>query len=185
MLFAFADFNLTFTALGLPVAAFNGMGTYVAPTDTANPVPDFTDWLDPVLVDFANSSTGLRLHGLSTGLVMQNFTMPMGNQLTYRNMPGRDNPFITSRRTKGQITIEATTVAAKDWITQIKNNTVGAFAMQHGTVAGKIIDLSMHSMQLNGLAYEESDGIMMAQLQYTARPGADTGGNDEIIIVAR
>ncbi len=106
----------------------------------------------------------------------------VANEVVYRNLIGGESVFITDRKPSGNASMEIDTVAAKDWWTTIKNNTLGALAITHGTVAGNIIEIDAPKVQLTDPSYSDSDGIAMLGTKLSFQPDA---GNDELVITVK
>jgi len=91
---------------------------------------------------------------------------------------------ITDRKPVGNVSIEATSVAAKDWWTAAKNASYGVFGVKHGQTAGNIVGITGRNIQLKQPKYSDSDGVVMfdAGLSFTPYGAA---GNDEIRICSK
>ena len=113
------------------IETFAGRGTLA---DDTPPTPDFTGWQTPLGPNALNTAT-VQLHGID--LCMESISIDLANQLVFRDLPGCDpKALITDRKPTGSVSFEATTVAAKDWWTISKNNTLGALQLIHGTADG-------------------------------------------------
>jgi len=166
---------------GIPKLSFTFTGTYTTPTDTAMPTAVFTSWQQPLTVNNTNTS-GLVLAGYA-GAIMSDFNLDMGNQVTYRSLVGgTQSVLITDRKAQGDITVEATTVAAKDWWTASQNAVLSGFTLAHGTTAGNIVQLSAPQLQIVKPTYEDKDGVAMLKASLYAVPLTQ---NDEVWISAR
>jgi hypothetical protein len=168
------------TADGIPVARFNFVGLYVAPSDVAVPTTVLTAWQQPLPV--TKLATVPSLHSVAT--VLQSLSIDAGNAVVFRSLPGMalESVLLTDRKSAGSVTIEATTVAAKNWWASIKANTLGTLAVRHGTTAGNRVVLSSPSAQLTTPAYQDSQGIAMMQSGLVLIP--TSAGNDELCICA-
>ena len=167
---------------GIPTLDFQFTGIYVPPTDTAQPTPvTYSTFQQPVAVNNSNT-TGLVLASYA-GAMLSDFSMDFKNSVTYRSLVGGSQSVVlTDRKPEGSLTLEATTVAAKDWWTMAANATTAPFAVTHGTVSGNIVDLSAALMQLTKPSYEDKDGIAMLKFGALAVP---TSGNDDFFIGLR
>lgn len=167
-------------AKGIPVYKFKFTGLYSAVTDTAQPAVTLTAWQQPVPVNGVN--TAGRLHGYA-GAVLSQLSVDMANSVVFRSLVGAESVLITDRKPAGQITMEAVSVAAKDWWTSIKNAVTGALSITHGTVAGNIVKIDAPAAQLIKPTYQDMDGVQMLQVGMVYVPGAN--GNDEVTITVK
>ncbi len=166
---------------GIPKLSFSFTGTYTTPTDTAMPTAVFTSWQQPLTVNNTNT-TGLVLAGYA-GAVMSDFNLDIGNSVTYRSLVGgAQSVVLTDRKAAGDITVEATTVAAKDWWTASQNATLSGFTLAHGTTAGNTVQMSCPQLQIVKPTYEDKDGVAMLKASLFAVPLSQ---NDEVWISAR
>ncbi|MCC7413317.1 MAG: hypothetical protein IT495_17005 [Gammaproteobacteria bacterium] len=180
MLGARGSVALSLTRGALPVLRFRFMGVYVAVADAALPTVTLTAWQQPVPVDNVHT-TGLRLHGLATAVLAQ-FELDVANALTFRSLPGgTEQVLLTDRRPAGSAQIEATTVADKDWWTNITNATTGALALTQGTVAGNIVRVDAPAIELIEPRYDDLDGVQMLAANTVCVPVA---GDDELVLSA-
>ena len=165
-------------AKAIPVFKFKFMGLYSAVTDTVAPTVVFSAWIKPVPVNGVNTS-GLRLHGYSTG-VLSAMSIDMANSVVFRSLVGAESVLITDRKPVGNITLEAGTVAAKDWWSDVKNATTGPLSITHGTVVGNKVIIGAPGVQLLKPVYQDLNGVQMLQMGMALVPGSS--GNDELTI---
>ena len=90
----------------------------------------------------------------------------------------------TDRKPQGNVSIEATTIAEKDWWTIAKNATFSTFAIKHGQTAGNIVGVTGRNVQLTEPKYSDSDGVVMMDFGISFTPYG-TAGNDEIRICTK
>jgi len=165
----------------VPVFRFRFMGLWSAVTDTALPTTDYSGWQTPVAVNRDNTN-GLRVLGFTAGALSE-LSVDVANELVFRSLIGAtEQVLITDRKPAGNLTMEATTVAAKDWETAIKDISTGAFSVQHGQTAGNIVKIDAPKVQLLSPSFSDQDGILMMQANMTVSPVA---GNDELVISVR
>lgn len=181
MLGARGNVEFDFTSRQLPKMKFAFQGIYVAVADGTPPTPTYTAWKTPKAVNGANV-TGVSLHGY-TGAVIEALTCNMNNAVVFRSLIGAELVHITDRKPAGQIKIEATDVATKDWWTIAKNAQTGALAFQIGTTAGAICKIDAPAVQLQPPEYEDSDGIQMLTMGLAFVPGSS--GNDEFKLTVK
>jgi hypothetical protein len=87
---------------------------------------------------------------------------------------------ITDRKPEGEVTIEAPTIAAKNYFSAASTQTSDEFSWVHGTTAGNIVTFTAPTCNLGSPEYEDSDGIIMLKLPFMPQPTA--AGNDEFTI---
>jgi hypothetical protein len=169
----------TLTVKQIPVLKFSFTGIYNAVTDTAAPAPTYTAFQTPVPVTNTNT-TAFRLHG--TAAVLSELSIDAQVSTIHRTLVnGAESVLVTDREPQGQVTIEAETVAFRNWWTLTQNATLGAMQIIHGTAtSGQRVVLSSPRVQLTKPAYNEQDGIQMLQMGLQFVPS--TVGNDELAI---
>lgn len=172
--------NIAFSldARGIPKARCSFRGRYVPVVDAAALVPVYTAFKKPVPVN--NQNTTVSLHGYAA--VVETLQIDMKNEYPYRNLIGFDGVTINDRKPDGSISLEMTTVAAKDWFASIAGATTGALQIVHGTVAGNIIQIDAPAVQLVSPRFADSQGIQMLQANLLFMP---VSGNDEITITVK
>jgi hypothetical protein len=168
------------SAKTIPVMRFTFTGILGSITDAALPTAVYTGWIKPVGVNTVNT-TALSIQGFS-GAILETLTIDMNNEVTHRQLVGSESVIITNRRVAGAISIEATTVAAKDWWTNIKDAVVAAFSITHGPATNRVI-IAGPSMQITNPKYRDSDGIAHLDVETLYVPSTSTG-NDEITVTA-
>ena len=162
----------------LPVIKFTLTGIYNTVTDTAAPTPTYTIFQTPLPVTNVNT-TPFTLHGYSA--VMSEMSLDQSANIVHRTLVGgSEQVLFTGRQPQGSITIEATTVAAKDWWTIAKNSTTGSLSITHGINAGNKVTIAAPNVQLTKPTYTDLDGIEMLQMGMNFIPGSS--GNDEYTI---
>jgi hypothetical protein len=170
-------FTLQLSAGGIPSIKFTFTGSFSTPTDTANPAGSvFTAFKQPLGINKINSPT-FTLHG--TAFKAQSLDVDIGNQVLYRNLIGYEAILITDRSPSGSCSFETESVATKDWYTIIKNGTLGALQLVHGTVAGLIVQIDAPKVQLVDPQFSDSDGVSMFDTSLQFLPNT---GNDELVL---
>jgi hypothetical protein len=166
------------SAQGIPMWSFTLTGLYGTPTDVAIPAVTLTQYAAPLAINNANTS-GININGY-TAAVLSDFSIDVANQVVFRSLPGTpEYVTITDAKPTGSLTFEATTVAAKDWWTLMKNATLGPFSMTHGTAAGNKIKIDAPAQQLSAPSYGDKDGITMLTTKTKLVP---VNGSDELTI---
>tara|TARA_R110000868_G_scaffold408935_2_gene693316 strand:+ start:13191 stop:14120 length:930 start_codon:yes stop_codon:yes gene_type:complete len=158
-------------------ATFRILGRFAAPTDTAAPTVDYTAWIDPVVVNFANTSTFSI--GAVTTLGLESYSLDMRTNVVARDLPNSRDIKSVARDPGGSVTVEADTLATFNPIALARAGTKTTMALHHGTVAGNIIQITKPKIQLQAPTPGNRDNVMNWQLPYKALPDA---GNDEVII---
>lgn len=165
----------------IPVFKFTFLGLYNAVTDVALPAPTYTAFQTPLTVTNLNT-TPFTLHGYSA--VLSDLQIDLSNQLVHRTLVGgTESVLITDREPQGNITVEATTVAAKDWWNLAKTVALGGLDITHGTTAGNKVQVVSTRVQLTKPTYQDMDGVAMLQMGTNFVPS--TAGNDELSIVVK
>lgn len=174
------SFDLSAKALPKIKWTFTGLMGTIA--DAALPSADFSSWQTPVTVSTANT-TDINLLGY-TGAVVQKLDFDIANTVTYRQLIGAESVLITDRKPAGNVSIEAVSVATKDWWTLAKNATYGVFSVKHGQTAGNIVGVTAPNVQLTNPKYSDSDGVAMMDFGMAFTPKG-AAGNDEIRICVK
>lgn len=177
--FAMGSVALSLDANKIPKFKFSYRGLFLPVTDTTDWAPVYTGFVKPLGVTPANSQ--LTLHGLAA--VVDKLQLDMKNEVQYRSLYNFEGVQIGNRAPDGSISLEMTTVAAKDWLNTIGQAGTGALAVVHGTTAGNIVQVDAPNLQLLQPKYENNQGILMLAANVQANPG--TSGNDELVITVR
>ena len=160
----------------IPVLQFELTGIYNTPTDTAQPAVTYADQAIPLLFRDGNT-TGFSFLGYSGCLMNVDFNM--ANNIVYRELVGcTKQVLITDRQPTGTVTIEAPTIAQKNYFTDALNSTLGSLTFTHGIAAGNRMVFTAAQSNLTQPTYSDSDGIHMLNLPYVATP--TTAGNNEV-----
>ena len=178
MLGCVGSVSMQLNARGIPMLSFKFTGLYSATTDTSLPSDsDYSAFLAPLAVNKVNT-TAFTLHGVAS-TPFDTFSIDAGNNVVYRNMPNLEEVLITDRKVSGSITIPQTSVATKGWHALVKNGTLDALSMTHGSVAGNIFTISGPKVQLTDIKENDKDGVAMYTFGLDFQPNA---GNDELSI---
>ncbi len=164
----------------IPVLQFDFMGLYIAPADVALPVPTLTAFQKPLAVNNVNT-TPVTLHGFAGKFA--EMSLDLGNQNVYRNLVGSESNRFIDRDSTMTVKMEEELVAAFDPWTKIRNGTLGAFSVQHGTVAGNIVVIAAPNVQLVQPATAPDQQIGMLTLKGLLTPSS--AGNDEWSITVK
>lgn len=171
--------RLMIKANDIPKIAFEFIGLDTGATDTALvSSPVFTGFKTPLAANKVNTPT-FSLFGASS-LALESFELNLGVVNEQVSRIGSEQVLNTDRKAVGSIMIEMTTVAVKDWLSQVKNGTLGALNLVHGTVAGSIVTIAGANLQLTSPQFSSIQGIQM--VQFTTKFMPSNSGNDEFSI---
>lgn len=169
--------SINLEAQAIPTFKFSFTGLWHAASDVTPGSPVFTDYKTPVVVNNVNT-TALTVAGYASA-TLKSLSLDLANNVVFRSLVGgAEQVLLTDRQPAGQISIEATTVAAKDWLTAVRSATTGAFSVTHGP-AGNRVKLDAPKVQLTDPKYSDQDGIAMLDMGIQFLPNT---GNDELVI---
>lgn len=164
----------------ITVLKFKFTGFYNPVTDAAMPTGvSYAAFMEPLAVNETNTPTW-SLHGFTGAL--DAITFDIASQVVHRNLVGSQSVNITERKPTGNVTFEMDDISVKDWFAAVINGDLGAMTIVHGSVTGKIIEITAPKVQLSDPAYSEQDGIQMMGMKAIYKPNL---GNDELIITLR
>lgn len=173
------DFTVELIARQLPKLRFSLTGLYNVPTAVGVPTPTLTAFQTPLAVEPV--VTGMVNFG-GNSVPFSSFRYTHGNRLVRQEIPGRSRVLIEQRAPSMEITVEA-----PDALNPNLFNLIGsrqAIGIQHGTVAGSIIDVSVFARILPEPRYSRGpEGQVYLTLQ--ARPEPSLAGNDDFSIRVR
>ena len=162
--------TVSMASKAIPTLKFAITGLFNQPTDAAGPTPTYTPFQVPLMVNAVNTPL---VNVQSFGAVMSAFTLEQVATVTFRNPAGGTEQVLqTNRESTGSITIEDTTVAAKDWWTAIKQSTLGGLAITHGTAAGNKVSVTAGQVQISAPQGSDEDSIQMQGLTLGFVPSA-------------
>tara|TARA_B100000242_G_scaffold155750_1_gene111332 strand:- start:4498 stop:5430 length:933 start_codon:yes stop_codon:yes gene_type:complete len=163
----------------IPTIEFTFTGIYNAPTDTALPTITYGNQATPLIFKNGNT-TSFQL--LSYAGALQSLTMDVGVSSVYRELVGGTKEvLITDRASNGTVTIEAPTLAQKDYFAAaLTDSTLGNLTFLHGTAAGNKITFTSTKVDIGDVNYGEMDGVTMLEIPYTLVPSA---ANNEMSLV--
>lgn len=178
MLGARGSVEFTVNVKNIPVMKFTFVSLYSAPVDEAAATPDFTGFQQPKVANTSNT-TAFTLFSYAGLLEQLNLNVACG--VEYRALIGEESVIISDRQPAGNIVIEATTVAQKDWFSLASAGTKGALTITHGTANGNKVTIAAPSVSIGNPSYQDSQGTQMLNIPISATPSS---GNDEIVITA-
>ena len=166
----------------IPKLNFAFQGIYVAPTDAALPTVTYGAQATPLIFKNGNT-TGFQL--LSYAGALQSVNFDAGVTTQYMELVGGTKEvLITDRNSTGSVTLEAVTVATKDYFAaSLTDTSLGNLTFTHGTAAGNIVQFASTKIDIGDVSYTELNGVVMAEIPVTACPS--TSGNDEFTLVYR
>jgi hypothetical protein len=172
------SWSMSLQAGEIPKISFEYTGLFNAPTDESQPTLTYSNQADPVVVNSANT-TPIKVHNYAACL--ESFSLSVANETPFRQLAGcTQQVMITDRKPEGEVTIEAPTIAGKNFFTAASGQTLDEFSWTHGTTAGNIVTFTAPTCNLGSPEYEDSDGIIMLKLPFMPIP--TSAGNDEFTI---
>lgn len=173
------EFSLN--ARQIPVAKFSFTGLYNGPADAAVMAGTYTSFKTPVVVNKANTPT---FSFLGYTAIAESFSLNMNNEIVYRNLINDERVLLVDRKAAGSLTIEAPTLAAKNFFTEAISGSLGNLSIVHGSTAGYIVEFAATgTVDVGAPKYGDKDGIAMMDLPYVLVP--TTAGNDEFSLIIR
>ena len=166
-------FELSAEVGAIPTINFTFTGIYNAPTDTALPTVTYGNQATPLIFKKGNT-TGFQL--LSYNGALMSISMDLGVTTVYRELVGGTKEvLITDRASNGSVTIEAPTIAQKDYFAAALTDTIATngddnIKFTHGTTAGNKVKLISSRVDIGDVAYGEADGIAMLEIPYSLVP---------------
>ncbi len=163
----------------IPTIDFSFTGVYATPTDSALPTVSYGNQATPLIFKNGNT-TNFQLYSFAGAL--SSLTLDVGNSLVYRELVGGTKEvLLTDRAATGSVTMEAPTLAQKDYFSAaLIDYTLGNLQVTHGTQAGNIVQFSSTKVDIGDVSYGEMDGVTMLEIPYTLVPS--TSG-DEMSLV--
>lgn len=169
--------SLGFNKEEIPTFKFSFTGKFVAPTDTALPAQTLTAWQRPLPVNRVNTTFSLH----SYAAIASSISLDLGNTVVFDDpINATEQVRITGRKVTGNVSLEATTLAAKNWFTTAAARTTGTISMVHGTAVANRVEITAPVVHTGVPSYSDSNGIVMLGMDLALRPTSD--GNDEIVI---
>lgn len=159
----------------IPTLQFEMTGIYNAPTDTAQPAATYSNQATPLIFKEGNTSA---FQFFSYAGCLNSVSFNLANEIIYRELIGcTKEVIITNRAPAGDVSIEAPTIATKDFFTLALGSTTGNLTFLHGTTAGNRVTFTAPQVDITQPSYTDQDGIQMLQLPYVALP--TSAGNNE------
>lgn len=161
----------------IPTFKFSMTGLYNAPSDSAAPTVDFSSFMIPQI---ANTQNTLAFSLASYSALLESMSLNLANEVQYIPLIGSETVKILDRNPAGSFVFEAPTIAAKDFFTLASSQTSSVMTLTHGSSNGYKVKLDAPSVFIGNPQYQESNGVEMLNVPYTANP--TSAGNDELTI---
>lgn len=157
----------------IPSVDFTLTGIYNPPTDTAIPAATYANQAAPLIFKAGNSGA---FSLLDYAACVQSVSIDIGNSVLYRELIGcTKEVHIVDRVTTGSTTIEATTIATKDYFTAALSDTpLGTLTFIHGNTTGNIVAFTSLYADIGDITYGDADGIQMLTIPFTCIPPSTT-----------
>lgn len=170
------NMSLEISVKTIPKFKFEFTGIYNAPSDSANPTPDVADFTIPLAANMTNT-TGFSL--LSYSGYLESLSLNLNNVVNFKDLIGVAEVEINDRKVSGSISIEAGTIAAKDWWSIVLAQTTGTLAIVHGTQNGNKVTIGCPRVMLDSPEYKDLNMAMMLSANISVLPNT---GNDELTL---
>ncbi len=175
----FGTLSIEMSENQVPFYRFELVGLYQPVTDVALPTFTTAAYVQPLLCN-AQNTAAVSIRGFAAEV--RSFSFSNSSQLEKNALMGsvRRVDFV-DRKAQGSIELRLTTVAAKDWWTDIANASVGPMSILHGTAVGnRVTFASTGGLQLVNPRFSEDRGMINLQMDCRFVPTA--AGNDEYAI---
>ena len=154
----------------IPMLMFEMEGIYMTPIDASyltfvNGV-NYSGIADPLIFNSTNTTNAkfMSQSGSEISPCLSTVEIDVGNSIVYRELVGCDKQvLITNRRSTGTVTIDAVTMATKNYFDSAVANENGVLRFTHGTVAGNRVAFIAPRVSMGAISYAENDNV----LQYT------------------
>lgn len=161
----------------IPMLMFEMEGIYVPATDSSyedfNVSVNYAGIANPVIFNNTNT-TGFAFHsasGVAVNPDMSSVEINIGNTVTYRELVGNvKEVLITDRSSTGSLTIDAVSMATKDYFAAAAANDTGVLTFTHGTTAGNRVKFSAARSNITSVSYAENDNVLQYTIPFTLLP---------------
>lgn len=159
---------------GNPVITFTFTSLFTVPVDATKPTPVFTAWKAPQAASMANTPT--YTIG-ATAFVARDYEFDLACQVEPRMLIGYEGILITGKDERVKMTVEAVPMATYNPAQVAQAGTLQALALKHGTIAGRIVEITHPTAQQLPLGdYQQQQGILEWPLSFVPQASA---GNDQ------
>jgi hypothetical protein len=173
-----ANVSVELTAQRIPRWRYRVLGLLGTISDLALPAVTLTGFQKPVIVNKAN--TTFSLHGVSPRT--ERISVDLGNQVNPDLLINWESIEIDDRQSTGSSTFRAEHMAVKDWFATARAGTLGTMAIQHGTVAGNIVEIDAPAAEIGRPTQGNTNGKATYTTPLAFIPSA---GNDELVVTVR
>ncbi len=170
---------MDFTSGQLPFFTFKFVGLYVGPAAAAAPAIDLTPFKTPLPVNDANTPT-FTLHGYQG--ILKTLTLDVGANAVHRDYPNSRSVIVSDRKGSGKTSLQAPSLADKDFFADALNVVLDELQLVHGTVAGSIVQVDAPKIQVKNPTYSDDQGVAMLDMDLVPTPNT---GDDELVITAK
>jgi hypothetical protein len=178
---AMGNFTLSGEAGKIPQFSWEFSGTYIVPSDVALVAPTYPTVNPPVFMGATLTIGGTAYNILDWELSPNNTVemRPAGNAGTF----GYLGAIITNRKPTFKATVEATTMATKNWFSTYTGGATAALNLVIGSNANNIITITAPAMQLSKPPEPtDRNGYLVYPLMFDLVRSA-AAGDDEFSIV--
>lgn len=162
--FCVGDVELSMVAGKVARLKFKFSALYMTPTDQAVPAAPTYDTTVPVVCKNLVATFD------SFAAVIRECTLKMNNKVVERadlTAPDGVRGFdISDREPDGEISVEATLLATKNFYTKFEANTVQVLSVVVGTVAGNIATITANQCLLRNIPEDSDGGILVHKLPF-------------------
>ena len=175
-------FTLSATVAEIPSLNFTLTGIYNPPTDTALSSVTYGAQATPLV--FAHGNSGA-FSLLNYAACVQEVSIDVGNNIVYRELIGCNKEVrIVDRVVSGTATIEAPTIATKDYFTAaLSDGTLSKLQFIHGNTVGNIVGFAASGIDIDSTSYGETDNIVMLSIPFTCIPSAAAPAETESLLL--
>lgn len=168
---------IAYAAKKLPVARFKFVCLYSPVTDAALPTaPDFTGF-QTVRPSIPTWTPEMAIHTYAAKVA--SVDLDQAGDIQHMVWMNAESVDAVDRKPAGKMTVEAVTIATKDYFNALRQVTLGTFGMRHGTAIGNSIVTSAPQLQISGVEETLVNGVLGFDLTTTFQPKR---GNDEYTI---
>lgn len=161
-------------AQGIPVFTYSVTGLFTTPSEQANPAVNYSAFQAPQIASNANTPT-FTIGG--SAFVLRDFEFDLANQVEPRLLIGSESILITGKNETVKATVEAVPVSTYNPFTVAQAGTLQAIVLQHGTVAGRRVQIDVPYAQQQRLgSYGNAQDILEWPLAFSPQPSS---GNDQ------
>lgn len=169
--------SLDFNAKRRPVFKFRFIGIYTPVTDAAAPTTaDFTGFQTP-RPSIPTWTPAISVHGYAAKTV--SLSLDTAGDVQHAVWMNAESIEYVDRKPAGKLTVEAVTIATKDYFAALRAVTLDAVALRHGTEAGNSVLVTAGKVQLADIEETEVNGQLGYTMGATYNPDK---GNDEFTI---